>query len=72
MTGPFSAPGFSFIRTDDIGNAAMTILVGPEGHVGLLLALVAVPIIWWLLGRTTWGSRSAPWARTRRPPATRA
>jgi general nucleoside transport system permease protein len=55
VTGPFSAPGFSFIRTDDIGNAAMTILIGPEGHVGLLVALLSVPIIWWLLGRTTWG-----------------
>jgi len=55
VTGPFSAPGFSFIRTDDIGHAAYTILIGGEGHIGLLLALVAVPAIWWLLGRTTWG-----------------
>jgi simple sugar transport system permease protein len=55
VTGPFNAPGFSFIRTGDIGNAAMTLLVGPEGHVGLLVALAAVPLIWWLLARTTWG-----------------
>jgi simple sugar transport system permease protein len=55
VTGPFSAPGFSFIRTDDIGNAAYTILIGSEGHIGLFLALGTVPVIAWLLGRTTWG-----------------
>lgn len=55
VTGPFNAPGFSFIRTDNIGNAALSVLIGKEGHIGLLLALIAVPIIWWLLSRTTWG-----------------
>jgi len=55
VTGPFNAPGFSFIRTDDIGNAAMFIVFGKDGHLGLLVALAAVPIIAWLLGRTIWG-----------------
>jgi simple sugar transport system permease protein len=55
VTGPFVAPGFSFIRTDNIGNAALTILIGSEGHIGILVALVAVPAAWWLLARTTWG-----------------
>jgi ABC-type uncharacterized transport system permease subunit len=55
VTGPFNAPGFSFIRTDNIGNAALTILIGPEGHIGLLMAFIAVPVMAWLLGRTTWG-----------------
>ncbi len=55
VTGPFSAPGFSFIRTDDIGNAVYSILIGSEGHIGLFIALAAVPVIAWLLGRTTLG-----------------
>ena len=41
-------------------------------HLGFVLALVAVAIVWWLLSRSTLGYRSVPSGRTRTPPAPRA
>jgi general nucleoside transport system permease protein len=41
--------------TADVGNAALPILIGRNGHLGILLALLAVPAIWFLLYRTTRG-----------------
>jgi simple sugar transport system permease protein len=55
ITGPFGVPGFSFDRTGDVGNTALPVLVGRDGHLGILLALAVVPIVWWLLWRSTLG-----------------
>lgn len=55
ITGPFGVPGFSFDRTGDVGNAALPILIGRDGHLGILIAIGIVPVIWWLLWRSTLG-----------------
>ena len=38
-----------------MGNAALPILIGRTGHVGILIALVAVVVVSWVLYRTTFG-----------------
>ncbi len=53
VQGPFRAPGFTFARTGDIGNAALPQLFGM--HVGVYLALAFIPIVAWLIWRTTLG-----------------
>ncbi|MBX3031489.1 MAG: ABC transporter permease [Chloroflexi bacterium] len=56
ITGPLRDPFATFARTVDVGNAALPLL--PEtrnGHIGILLAAAAVPIVWWLLFRSTLG-----------------
>lgn len=58
VTGPLLAPGFTFARTGDVGNAAYPIFVGDPtrtGHIGILIAFAAVPIIYWLLNRSIFG-----------------
>jgi general nucleoside transport system permease protein len=56
VAGPLLAEGFAFARTGPIGNAALPDLPGTRNlHAGVFLALVAVPIVWWLLSRTTIG-----------------
>lgn len=56
ITGPLGAPGFSFARTGPLGNSALPILFGTRNlHLGVLIAFVAVPIVWWLLYRSTIG-----------------
>ncbi len=58
VAGPLRARGASFARTPDVENAAIPILLGPPGHLlhaGVLIALAAVPIIWWILYRSTIG-----------------
>jgi simple sugar transport system permease protein len=55
VTGPLRVAGASFARTADVGAAALPILVGRNGHVGVLIAVALVPIIYWLLWRTKLG-----------------
>jgi simple sugar transport system permease protein len=58
VTGPLLAPGFSFARTGDVGNAAYPIFIGDPagtGHIGILIAFAAVPVIYWLLNRSIFG-----------------
>ncbi|MBA3777935.1 MAG: ABC transporter permease [Chloroflexi bacterium] len=55
ITGPLAAPGFSFARTGPVGNAALPIILGRNGHLGILIALLAVPLAYWLLWRSTLG-----------------
>ena len=56
VAGPLLAEGFAFARTGAIGNAALPDLPGTRNlHAGVFLALVAVPIVWWVLSRTTLG-----------------
>lgn len=56
VAGPLGAEGFAFARTGPIGNAELPNLPGTRNlHIGALLALVAVPIVWWILVRSTFG-----------------
>ena len=55
ILGPLLAPGFSFGRTGDLGNSALPIILGSNIHLGVLLAVAAVPVVWWLLYRSTLG-----------------
>lgn len=55
VTGPLLAPGFSFSRTGDLGNATIPVIFGRNFHAGVFLSVIAVPAIWLLLYRTTLG-----------------
>jgi len=56
VAGPLGAEGFAFARTGPIGNAALPDVPGTRNlHLGVLLAVVAVPIVWWILARSTFG-----------------
>lgn len=55
VTGPLRVAGASFARTADVGNAALPVLIGRNGHIGVLIALALVPVIYWLLWRTKLG-----------------
>lgn len=56
VTGPLLASGFSFDRTGDLGNATLPILFGTRNlHLGVLTSVVAAPVIWFLLWRSTLG-----------------
>lgn len=49
-----TGPEVTFDRTDDIGNL-LPVLIGRNGHLGLVLAALVVPLAWWLLYRSTTG-----------------
>lgn len=49
------APGFTFARTGEIGNAALPVLLGRNVHLGVPIALLTAGLVWWLLARTTLG-----------------
>lgn len=53
--GPLRERGATFGRTPDVGNAALPILIGRDGHLGLLLAAIAIPISIWFLYRAVVG-----------------
>lgn len=53
--GPLKVPGSPSPVTHDVGNAAYPVLLGRNGHLGILVAAVAVLVIAWLLFRTTRG-----------------
>jgi simple sugar transport system permease protein len=65
VLGPLTLPGAPQPITVDVStrNGALPILLGPDGlidfgrggHLGILIALAAVPIMWFLLFRTTIG-----------------
>lgn len=55
VAGPLTVPGAPSPITPDVGNAALPVLIGRGGHLGLLIALAAVGIVAWLLYRTTFG-----------------
>jgi general nucleoside transport system permease protein len=51
----FKITGPSFARTADVGNAAMPILFGRNGNLGILITLVLVAVTWVLIYRTPLG-----------------
>lgn len=56
VAGPLGAEGFAFARTGPIGNAALPDVPGTRNlHLGTLLAFAAVPVVWWVLARSTFG-----------------
>ncbi len=55
VSGPLKVPNSPSPVTFDVGNAAYPIIIGRNGHFGIVVALVAVAIVWWLLYRTTRG-----------------
>jgi len=55
VSGPLKIPRSPSPVTRDVGHAAYPILLPPNGHLGILVAIVAVVVIWWLLYRTTIG-----------------
>lgn len=55
VNGPFRAPGFTFARTAPVGDAALPVIFGRDLHVGVLIAIAFVPIIAFLIWRTTLG-----------------
>jgi simple sugar transport system permease protein len=59
IIGPLRATGASFARSPDVGEAALPKFInigsGHEGHLGILIPLLIVPLIWWLLYRSTIG-----------------
>ncbi len=48
-------PGAPSPITHDVGNAALPILIGDNGHLGIIIALAMVVVVRWLLYRTTLG-----------------
>ena len=55
VKGPLKVVGSNPPTTPDVGPAALPVLFGRAGHLGILLAFIAVPIAWYLLFRTTRG-----------------
>ena len=55
ITGPLRDPTASFARTISVGNASLPVLLGRNGHLGIFIAALAVPAVWWLLYRSTLG-----------------
>jgi len=59
ITGPLKSSGASFARSEDVGNARLPEFVnvgtGHPGHIGILIPFLVVPLIWWLLFKSTTG-----------------
>ena len=55
VVGPLRVPRAPAPVTYSVGDAALPIFLGKTGHIGILFAVVAVVIIWWILYRTTLG-----------------
>lgn len=55
VSGPLDVPGSPSPITEAVGNAALPIIIGNVGHLGIAIALAAVGIVAWLLFRTTRG-----------------
>ena len=55
ITGPLRLPRSPNPVTPNVGDAALPILIGRDGHVGIVIAFLAVPVIWFLLYRMTLG-----------------
>jgi len=54
-SGPLRGENVTFARTETITTAVLPVIVGRDGHLGILFAAIAVPILAWLLFRSTLG-----------------
>jgi general nucleoside transport system permease protein len=55
VSGPLRVPQAQAPITYSVGNAALPIVLGSTGHLGIVLALIMVGVVYWLLFRTTLG-----------------
>ncbi len=58
VSGPLRDPLATFARTVDVGAARLPVVFGDprrNGHIGIAVAFLAVPAVWWLLYRSTLG-----------------
>jgi simple sugar transport system permease protein len=55
ISGPLRGENVTFARTDTIVGGALPVILGRDGHIGILLVALIVPAIWWLLFRSTIG-----------------
>ncbi len=55
VAGPLRVPKAPAPVTFDVGHAALPIFLGKTGHIGILIAVLLVVVVWWLLYRTTLG-----------------
>jgi ABC-type uncharacterized transport system permease subunit len=55
VSGPLDQAGSASPITAQVGNAALPVIIGRNGHLGALVALAAVVAVGWLLFRTTRG-----------------
>ena len=55
VSGPLRLPKSPQPITAGVGDAALPIFLGRDGHIGIILAFLAVPVVWFLLFRTTRG-----------------
>ena len=55
VSGPLDVPGSPSPITEDVGNASLPILIGRNGHAGIVLAILAAVASYWLLYRLTLG-----------------
>ena len=55
VSGPLDIPGSPSPITDEVGNAALPVILGRNGHAGIVLALLAAVFVHWLLFRATLG-----------------
>jgi len=55
VSGPLRVPQAQAPITYGVGNAALPIVLGSTGHIGIVLALIMVGVVYWLLFRTTLG-----------------
>ncbi len=55
VNGPLRVKAAPSAVTSTVGDAALPILFGRNGHTGILIALIAVVVVSWVLYRTTFG-----------------
>jgi len=55
VSGPLKVPGSPSPITHDVGNAALPIIIGDTGHLGIVIAFAMTVVVQWLLFRTTLG-----------------
>ncbi len=55
ISGPLRLPKSPQPVTPNVGDAALPILFGRDGHLGIVIAFLFVPIVWFVLYRTTLG-----------------
>ncbi len=55
VSGPLRVPKAPAPVTFDVGHAALPIILGRTGHIGILIAGITAFAVWWLLYRTTLG-----------------